>query len=53
MAFQVSLANEEAWTKEIASSQTGVVQGLIVNPPRRRSFGHRLFAKPEAVLRSR
>ena len=30
MAFQVILPNEEAWTKEIASSQTGVVQGVIV-----------------------
>jgi thiol-disulfide isomerase/thioredoxin len=30
MAFQVNLPNEEAWTKEIASSQTGVVQGVIV-----------------------
>ena len=27
MAFQVNLTNEEAWTKEIASSQSGVIQG--------------------------
>ena len=53
MAFQVNLPNEEAWTKEIASSQTGVIQGVNVNPQRRRSFGHRLFAKPGAMLRSR
>ena len=30
MAFQVNLPNEEAWTKEIASSETGVVQGVVV-----------------------
>ncbi len=28
MAFQVNLPNEEAWAKEIASSQSGVVQGI-------------------------
>lgn len=28
MAFQINIPNEEAWTKEIASSQTGVVQGV-------------------------
>ena len=27
MAFQINIPNEEAWNKEIASSQTGVVQG--------------------------
>ena len=27
MAFQVNLPNEEAWAKEIAGSQSGVVQG--------------------------
>ncbi|DBA90188.1 hypothetical protein WJX77_011074 [Trebouxia sp. C0004] len=30
MAFQVNLPNEQAWTKEIASSQTGVVQVVEV-----------------------
>ena len=28
MAFQVNLPNEEAWAKEIATSQSGVVQGV-------------------------
>lgn len=28
MAFQVNIPNEDAWAKEIAGSQTGVVQGL-------------------------
>ncbi len=54
MAFQVNLPNEEAWTKDIASSQTGVVQGVMhCVIQRRRSSGDRLFAKPVAWLRSR
>ena len=27
MAFQIILANEEAWAKEIAGSQSGAIQG--------------------------
>lgn len=27
MAFQINIPNDEAWNKEIASSQAGVVQG--------------------------
>ncbi|KAL3154923.1 hypothetical protein ABBQ38_011457 [Trebouxia sp. C0009 RCD-2024] len=30
MAFQVNLTNEEAWSKEIAGSQSGVVQVVEV-----------------------
>lgn len=30
MAFQVNIPNEATWAKEIGSSQTGVIQGVLL-----------------------